>query len=235
MNNFNDAYIDRYLLNELTPNERTNFKQQMELDFNLQEKVQIQKKIMQATKLAAKAETELQIKSITKNWQKYVPELATGKKTMQGIKKQMLVAEELLVSLINQFFTPFSVSFRNVLSEKDMTLEDRAVSFYTQKNYKEALPLLKQLPETNKEAQLMLGNALFISQQYEAAYQQFEQLIQQKPIGYLTDAKWYAGLVLLQLNRTEEAIAHFKWIADDENSGKKMKRKTLEILTQLEV
>lgn len=233
MTNFDDIYIDRYLLNQLTISEQTDFEQTMEADTILKKRVQEHKQLIKATQLTGLMETKAQIRAVTKSWARYVPDLAVSvQEKMQHTKQSIMATAEEIVALVNQFFRPYAVSFRNTLSDNP-TLEENAFNFYNKKDYEQALALLKQLPDTNKEAQLMIGNALLIMQQQEAALGHFKQLIEEKPIGYVSEAHWYAGLALLQLNRKDEAKEHFQKISADEYAGKKIKKKAHEILEQL--
>jgi len=75
MTNFDDNYIDRYLLNQLSDSEKENFDDKLKDDKMLQVKVKTQMKIMQATKKIALFDVQMQIKEATKNWEQYVPAL----------------------------------------------------------------------------------------------------------------------------------------------------------------
>jgi len=233
MTNFDEMYIDRYLLNQLTVSEQHEFEQTMKQNAALVKQVEAQKKLIQATKLVKREATKAQVKTNTKNWEQYVDKLAgTSPSKIYGLKQSIQALSEEMQALINQFFRPYSVNFRNTESEIH-TLEDKAYNFYSQKDYEQAFGLLEQLPNTNKEAKLMLGNALLIEHQYESAYSHFIQLIEENAIGYVSEAHWYAGLSLLQLNRIEEAKIHFQTISINEYAGKKLKNKALEILKKI--
>lgn len=230
MTNFDDTYIDRYLLNQLSENEKIQLEEKLEVDTMLRQKIQVQKKLMQATKLAGRSETIAQIKTVTKNWEQYVPELSEANlDRAHNFKQSLQTTAEELVALVNQFFRPYSVSFRDALTETS-TIEENAFNLYAKKDYEKALPLLKQISPNNKEAKLILGNTLFIMEQFEAAYPHFAQLIDEKAIGYVSDAHWYAGLTLLKLSEIKKAKAHFQKIIVDEYVSKKTKQKALEIL-----
>jgi len=162
-----------------------------------------------------------------------VDKLAASPPTkIHGLKQNIQALSEEMQALINQFFRPYSINFRSTESEIQ-TLEDSAYNFYSQKDYEQALGLLEQLPNTNKEAKLMLGNALLMEHQYSAAYHHFKQLIEENAIGYVSEAHWYAGLALLKLNRIEDAKIHFHTISINKYAGKKLKNKALEILEKL--
>jgi len=79
----------------------------------------------------------------------------------------------------------------------------------------------------------MLGNAMLVAEKFEQAYQQFNDIIEEKPIGYAAEAQWYAGLTLLKLSKPGEAMAHFQKITVDKYAEKKMKRNALKVVEQL--
>jgi len=233
MTNFDDSYIERYLLNQLSEQEKVNFENKIQVDIMLERKVRAHRKIMQAVVLTARSETKVKIKKITRNWEQYVPELVfENKPVKQSFKQNMQAITDEVIALIAQFFRPYSVSYRNVLPEAS-TVEEQAYDLYSKKEYQNALPLLEQLPNDNKEAKLMLGNAFLVLEQFETAYLHFEKLIEEKPIGYVSEAHWYAGLALLQLHRIAEAKTHFQKILIDDYAGKKMKNGANEILMEL--
>jgi len=234
MTNFDENYINRYLFNQLNDSEKKIIQDKMQVDKILQNKVKTQMNIMQATQKIALFDVKKQIKNITKNWEQYVPELTFEK--VSETKDEKLSIEMVidgLANLYNQFFRPYSVSFRKA-SSNNLTIEENAFELYKKEAYQQAIPLLKQLPNENIEAQLMLGNALLITQKFEQALKQFIKIVQQKTIGYTTEAKWFAGLTLLNLDRLDEAKLYFKEITFDKYAEKKIKKKAIEILEQIE-
>lgn len=236
MTNFDDNYIDRYLLNQLKGSDKKNFDDKLKVDTMLQTKVKSQMKIMQAVQKVARANVKMQIGNITKEWEQYVPELKIGSfvaKQGEMLNKGIEAIKEEFIDLINQFFRPYSVSLRKA-STAALTTEEKAFDLYRKKEFEQAITLLKQLPAENIEAKLMLGNALLITENFEQALEQFNIIIEAKPIGYANEAQWYAGLTLLQLNRPIEAKAYFQNISTDKYANKKMKNNAVEIIKQID-
>lgn len=233
MTEFNEDYINRYIFNQLNEREKKSIEAKMQVDNILRNKVKVEMNIMQITQKIARFDVKQQINNITKNWEQYVPELATN--GVAEPQTQTLSIEAIadgLAALMNQFFRPYSVSFRK--DSSNQTIEGNAFKLYKKEAYKEAIPLLKQLPNENIEAKLLLGNALLINQKFEQALQQFTAIIEQKTIGYTSEAQWYAGLTLLNLNKLNEAKLYFKEITINKFAEKKIKNKALEILAHLD-
>jgi len=235
MNN-NDPYqIDRYLMNQLSLDETAAFEDEMSKDLNLANEVEKQRKLIESLQIAGKLESLSQITAITKNWKDFVPELAKLKtNNFETLAKATDEKIDQLIQLAFQFFKPYSVSFRKH-SVENQNEKERAYEFYAKKNYEEALPLLKNLSNKNVETRLMLGNALLATDKPELAYQKFETIINEQPLGFVNDAHWYAGLAALFLNNTQQAMQHFQFVIDDEHAGKKLKTKATNLISHLKL
>ncbi len=228
MGSYDPYQIDRYLMKQLSLEETVAFEKEISRDVNLAKEVEVQKQLIQSLQMVAQLETQQQIKAITKNWKDFVPALSKTKSGgFETLVKKADEKIEQLTQLAFQFFIPYSVSYRKAAAE---TLKEKAYHLYTKKAYEAALPLLRQLPDTNIEARLMTGIALLALQKPEKAYQTFEAIIRAEPFGFLTDAHWYAGLAALCLSEIEKSTAHLQYILKDENSNKKLKAKASDLL-----
>jgi len=235
MGSYDPYQIDRYLMKQLSLDETAAFEEAIKLDAELANQVEEHKRLLQSLQQVGKLEARSQISAITKNWKDFVPALSKTKPG--GFETMIKKADEKIDELIQiayQFFIPYSVSYRNAAS-KTMNEKETAYHLYSKKDYEEALPLLKKLPDKNIEARLMAGIALLALRKPEMAYQEFETIIEEKPLGFLSDAHWYAGLAALCLNETLKSTEHFQFIIKDENSGKKLKTKATDVLSNLKL
>lgn len=235
MGNYDPYQIDRYLMKQLPLEEEVAFEKEISRDANLAKAVEEQKKLIQFLQLSGKLNARKQIKTITKNWKDYVPALSKAKTSaLETIAKKTEKKIEELTQLAFQFFIPYSVSYRNAASAT-MNEQEKAYHLYAKKDYEGALPLLLKLPDKNVEARLMTGIALLALHKSEEAYKEFEKLINEKPLGFLSDAHWYASLAALCINKTQQSNEHLQFIIEDENSDKKLKTKAEGLLNDLKL
>jgi tetratricopeptide (TPR) repeat protein len=109
---------------------------------------------------------------------------------------------------------------------------DMAVSLYNRGDYKAAVTCFEKiLAEKNEEGvktSFMLGVSKMRLEEYNEAVNPFEKVVSHNDNLFIEDAKWYLGICYLNIDEKDKAIATFESIAADSgNRYNKMARKSL--------
>lgn len=109
---------------------------------------------------------------------------------------------------------------------------DMAVNLYNRGDYKAAVTCFEKILEEKKEegvkTSFMLGVSKMRLEEYREAVNPFEKVVSHNDNLFIEDAKWYLGICYLNINEKEKAIATFESIAADSgNRYNKMARKSL--------
>lgn len=227
MNKTIQDQIQLYLLNRLSSTDKVIFEQLIQNDPELKKEVQLQKQIAEALEYMGSMEAKAYLKKSVQNWRQYVPEL---KKSTFTEKIQHSI--EHLNNLVLQFFNPYTAAFRNAVIEQ-FSIQDQAFFYYNKKEYSKAIPLLLKLPREDQEVQMMIGNAYLAQKDYEIAYSNFKQLIENEAIFFLSEAHWYSSLCLTALNQLEEALKHIHYLINDENTSNEIRLNAKTLLQKL--
>lgn len=221
--------IDEYILGKLPPREKNSFEQTLASDPSLLAKVNERKELILVTQLASASDRKKELKQLYKEVE-MEGDNSTSKKeqpaetsTQNSRPKKGMIVRLMpylaiaacltalcyflifnistdLNPLVKEYYSPYSVTVR---SNDNTTVKEKAYKLYTDKEYKNALPLLDQLAPDNEEARLLKGIALLETGSAKDALKTFDGLT--NSLLFADHAKWYAALALLQLNQETKA------------------------------
>lgn len=245
----NTEKIDRYLRNEMPEHERKTFNEAINTNRDLANEVKSQQEIIELIELLDARHKIEAISYKEELEEKHIEELKEKPKTIKRITPVYYLAAASLLLLIgslfilqstqkneyqiiaNQYYSIYLHSDER--SSGDLENKDKAISFYQQAKYTEAINHLKQITDDEPVYQLMLGVAHYEIKKYQTALKHFNVIIDNKDLLYLNEAHWYAALTQLQLNKPEEAIQNLTHIVNDENAAMKIKKKAEELFAKI--
>ncbi|MCA1755838.1 MAG: DUF4482 domain-containing protein [Bacteroidales bacterium] len=242
-------FIERYLDNEMSKDERSWFEKELQGNQWLQQELTLRRKanIYAGDKEVIDFRQKLQ--AAGERHRKLTP--AARKVKNGAVQYAALFAG--LVILGTLFFTfPGSISNRidkitsTTISSVDPVIInvrgddtsnsniiwDMAVSLYNRGDYLAAVTCFEKiLAEKNEEGvktSFMLGVSKMHLEEYKDAINPFEKVISHNDNLFIEDARWYLGVCYLNIDAREKAIATFEAIAADSgNRYSKMARKSL--------
>jgi len=214
--------IDRYLMGRMNGRERKRFQTQIQLDDQLAQEVEIQRLLVAQIKELGDVEMRKKLEKIKIDLTK--EESLPLKNTQIDPKiirwSSLVVAASILFlvfgylryqtnsstssqELYSQNYAAYQLPFNTRSADFKQALWTTAGSFYQQREYAKAIPLLESVLEKikplNAKAQLALGICQMEIAQFEKAIPIFEEIINNN--GHYTEhAIWYTAMAYLGLN-----------------------------------
>ncbi|MBN2522189.1 MAG: tetratricopeptide repeat protein [Bacteroidales bacterium] len=226
-------YVDRYLDNVMSKEERVWFEKELEGNLKLQNEVKLQKNLQTAITdsetMALKEQLNLIHDQVYKPWTVKVSKYSMKKATVivSGLAVAFALVAMLLISQKNkpssadlyaQYFKPAEIgmSFRtsgNAVSNELRT----AMMLYESKRFDEAIVLFEQILEKDNSRiglNLYSGISHLEVNQYDEANLRFKRIIDHKSNAFIESAEWYLGLCYLLKEDEETAVEVFQKIVD---------------------
>jgi len=250
MDNQDIDHIDKYLLSKLSAEEKIAFEQKMSANKELANEVASHKETMAYVEGMADAKMKEEIAAIDVNVDEVWNEsdevleksISQKKSTIKPMYAYLTVAASiaLLVGLSiifsqnNNAFTALTDKHYKVYSigTKGVDNKTEAERLYSNKLYKDAIPLLKQCGNVEPECNLMLGIAYYEQENFDKAIQTFETIESTDRL-HINNSRWYAALTYLQLNHPFKAKESLKMIINNKDAGKKLIEKAEQLLSDL--
>jgi len=239
-------YVDRYLDNVMSKEERIWFEKELEGNLKLQNEVKLQKNLQAAITdsetMALKKQLNLIHDQVYKPWTVKVSKFSMKKATVivSGIAVAFALVALFLISQKNkpssadlyaQYFKPAEIgmSFRtsgNAVSNELRT----AMMLYESKRFDEAIVMFEQILEKDNSRvglNLYSGISHLEVNQYDEANIRFKRIIDHKSNAFIESAEWYLGLCYLLKEDEENAVEVFKKIVDKKGYYAKDAKKIL--------
>lgn len=249
MSNQDIDIIDKYLLEQMSAEEKTAFVLKMETNESLAQEVASHNETMDYIRAIAKEKMKEEAAAIAVNvdevWEEPNEQLISKRKFKPAYTYLAIAASIALLVGLSVLFNQSNGNKFSGLVDKYYKVHpvvarggddtDKAYELYSYKKYREAIPLLKDCKSVEPECNLLLGNAYYEQQAYKQALQAFETLIQDTDNNrpYINDSRWYASLSYLQLNEPQKAIETLSLIVDNKDAGKKLRDKAKNLLSEL--
>ena len=206
--------IDKYLNNELSESELTEFKTVLATDKELA--IEVKKELMIRDALEAYEKERFKQDLQQKKQNKVVNLKNTNKSRWMAIAAGFA----LLLIPIFQVFQHTNANIANQLFEKDQSITsqllspneiqtpfDLAIEAYRNGDYTTATEKLSVLGD-NANTTYVLGHTYYLSQNYTKAIEQFNKVVNSQNPEYLEKAEWYMLLSTLKANKlTDEFYA----------------------------
>lgn len=114
-------------------------------------------------------------------------------------------------NLFNAYFNPYEapINFRSADSPDTDNTFNQALTFYNEKNYQRAIPLLTNIIVTRPDNMLVFllrGTSYLASGNTTQAESDFNSVIRHRQNMFVEQAKWYLALTYLKQDRRKEAI-----------------------------
>ena len=242
-------YVDRYLENVMSKEERIWFEKELEGNLKLQDEVRLQRRLNEA--IADKEAFALDEQLNLIHDQLYKP--WTVKLNKSSMKKAMVIVSGIAVSLAfvavllifqrnsstsgdlyAQYFKPAEIgmNFRTSGNAVSNDLKT-AMILYESKRFDEAIQMFEEiLKKDNSRIGLNLysGISHMEVKQYDEANIQFKKIIDHKTNAFIESAEWYLGLCYLLKEDDEMAIEVFTDISNKDGYYSKESKKILKKL-----
>ncbi len=226
----NENQIDRYLLNQMTPEERSAFETRLENDQSLTQEVSIQREVLEDIEGIGRIELKSKLKQIH---QDLYSSSAQPKTKFRKLFYRVAVAAIFLgvltfgwwslqqapdsTQLYAQNFEPFELSLSQ-RSDGDISLA-KIESAYDAGRYDEAIVMFQEAikDKATQSSQILLGLGISYLQtdQPQKAITQFDQILANNDFNYEDEAQWYLGLAYLKLNDIPNARKHMNVLTSD--------------------
>lgn len=252
MNQINYEMISRYLEGELSGEELLAFEAAMKNDPALAEEVHLYQSIneeMQAHTQDLKEEQALKHKLHQLNKEHFRTEVPKVRKMNRWWLAAVAAVAAAIVLFILRPFSGTSFNNEKVFAaymkeveplpgvvrgnEKDALLE-KATDLYNRKQYKEALPLLREMSTVkpgDTQVKLAAGICLLQTGQYDAANAVFNEIAGGDTI-YKEEAIWYKALTALITNKTDECYTLLQSLSAGSSNAEKAKELMKKIESQ---
>lgn len=245
-------YIQRYLDEEMSPDELKWFLSELDQNIPLQQEVKLHQQVMDAIGEEDIMELREQLDTI------YSEEISEVKAVNHRTKsKKRLVAVSSTVTAViitvliffhnpdqstvnnkifREYYKPYNVTmnYRSAETGVDMMLR-KALTEYENQDYSAALELfqevLKKRPEDNA-TNLYAGVAQIETEQFNAANHKFKTIMNHGTNLFYEQAEWYSGFCYLKMDSTQKAIVVYRTIASGNSSYKNQAVKILDKLKQ---
>ncbi|HYX09609.1 MAG TPA: hypothetical protein VE912_22975, partial [Bacteroidales bacterium] len=230
-------YIQRYLDEEMTPDELKWFLSELDQNIPLQQEVELHRQVMDAIGEEDIMALRDQLDNIyEKETSTLKPPKSRPTSGRKNKKRLIAVSSALSVIIITimvffnqpdqstvnnkifqEYYKPYDVTmnYRSAETGVDMILR-KAFNEYENHDYSAALVLfqevLKKRPEDNA-TNLYTGVSQIETQQYNAANHKFKTIMSNGANLYYEQAEWYSGFCYLKMDSTLEAINVYKNIA----------------------
>ena len=220
------GYVERYLDGVMSPEEQTWFEKELEDNAELNEELELHRKIDRALSEKEITELEAQLDTIYRETYKPLPKIphipgksrkliAYGSAALAGLALVAWIAVGLIshrasgTELYAEFYQPaeINMSFRAAEDMVDSDLR-RAMLLYEEEKYAEAIGLFEKiLTEDDSRIGLNLysGISYMELEEYAKANRNFQRIIDQQAMAFLESAEWYLGLCYLMTEETGQA------------------------------
>jgi len=215
--------IEKYLMERMYGKELEDFKTQIQLDNELAKEVEIQRLMISQIKEIGDLKMRKKLEKIKIDLTKEAP--TQMKNTMISSKRirlsYLVVAASILFlafsyftytanlstcsqELYSQNYGAYELPFNARSVDVEEALWITAGSFYQEKKYAKAIPLLEtvldQTKQPNAKAQLALGICQMELAQFDKAIQTFKHMRENKDSRYTDHAVWYSAMAFLGSN-----------------------------------
>lgn len=225
------AQIERYLNQEMTESERTDFDQQIAQDPDLRETLALYKSFDAALGASTVNAFREQVATALKLRNKNAGDRFAGIARrywlfavgvivllLMGLWYWMRMADQ-PEQIFARYFKPSITldSVRGTAAPQDL-LHDQAMAYYRRQNYPTAIALLQSAIDAdtaqyNSYAYLELAQLYLLNKQPDAALQALNQVVQ----GHTNEKDWYETMAYLQQNDLSSAITRLKILAQTDN------------------
>ena len=239
-------YVDRYLDNVMSKEERIWFEKELEGNLKLQNEVRLQKNLHAAIADQETLALEEQLNAIhdqvykpwavriSKSSIKRAMTIVSGAAVVLALVSVILVSQKNKPSsadLYAEYFKPAEVGMSFRTAENAVSNELRtAMMLYESKRFDEAILLFEQIlndDDSRIGLNLYSGISHLEVNRYDEADLRFKKIIDHKANAFIESAEWYLGLCYLLKEEEEEAIEVFREIADKKGYYAKDAKKIL--------
>lgn len=218
--------IEQYLQGELKGEALANFEQQMQVDEELREEVQAQREVHELlgdTELAAldekltairgefeaaeiktdkpEAVKEVKLNPYRRLWLVAAAVLTLAIAYLGFFREQNLTGPELFTA----YYEPYPADVISRANPEDVTIVEKAILLYAEENYAEAEFLLGVILDPDTRVYFYHGLCLLNQGEDEPALEKLTMAAIDDNSVYQMPAKWYAALLLLRLDKPDEA------------------------------
>jgi tetratricopeptide (TPR) repeat protein len=244
-------YVDRYLDGVMKTDERIWFEKELNASIELQEEVNIQKKIFAVISDTQTLDLHNQLENIYKKeyypWIKSVSIFDRSKKSfymLAGIAATVVILMVIWISsaknniptseLYAEYYQPaeINMSFRTAEDIVDGDLRS-AMLYYENRNYGKAIALFEKILKSDKSRiglNLYSGISYMEINEYAEANKSFRRIIDHKANAFIESAEWYLGLCYIKTGEVNKARQIFQVMASSDGYYKKEARKVLKKL-----
>ncbi len=234
--------LERFIDNDLNPEERSAVKKLIALDPNLSKelklRIDVNKALMEKDIMKLRSDLRMIHAASQKSRSGKVLQLVTRNWHLAAasIVIFIMIGSFLLTNLNNtssdRIYEKYYALEDAVITSRSGNIENSQLSIaldkFQNKEFVEAIALLSPMDE-NQMAQYYLGLSFMEMEQFSDANQSFQKLLDQKDNIFIDQVKWYKALCLLKMNEKEAASLLFSSILEDnnlyaENAGAILKR-----------
>lgn len=222
--------IERYLREEMDHQERKVFEEALNEDESLQEEVDLQQDVFSGIGLFGAEEMKKQLQAIDADEKDSSPIAASrGRPLYTWLAVAASVTALLLVAIFlfnagpnsQELYATYYEPYPNVVNPVERSsgvptdAAGKAMYFYEQGNFEEAIKLFTQEPNLNDLAyRFYLGVSYLGTQQSELAEQTLQPLLEDEEGAFYEAALWYTSLSQLARDQSESAREILEKIAD---------------------
>ena len=238
-------FIERYLANEMGPDEKTWFEKELDGNETLTRELILRKKAESIIKSSDIMDLRSKLHSIEKTRaSKEVSHKIVRRQTFSyaaAFTGVLLIGSIAFYSsrdlskeaIYKKYYNGYeSVSATRSAAPAVTTLYSEAIGFYNNKEYQKAAQALEELlksDQTNIEFRFQLANSYMGAQQYPEAGNSYLKVIGDNNNLFIEDAQWYLGICYIMTDEVEKAKNQFRIISQSEgryqNDAKKILRK----------
>jgi tetratricopeptide (TPR) repeat protein len=238
-------FIDRYLQDEMSPEEKVWFEKELDGNTALVEEIDFQQKVNVALSDKDTLQFKMQLDQIHEEIH-----VATenGKRLIHSVYKNISIAASALAvfmivfsvyfsnrtfsseRLFDQFYQPAeaSVIYRTADNSSDLLVT--AINYYDQQDYAKAIVLFESILQEDgfkPGVNLYSGISYMELNNYEEANNNFQKIINNSPNPFVESASWYLGVSYVLTSEREKAQKLFSALANGNGFYKKDAKKVL--------
>ncbi len=232
MDNKNRHLVSKYLDGELNALEMSGFEEALLQDHKLQEELDLYREVDEALNDTEMLDFRAQLDDLHEELSPKLEKKRSGR-TKRALRYAVAASIAVVISLgtynllfkkvsdskiVSQFYKPYDVTLVNRSANDGLTKTlTTALEKYENQEYKEAIPLFRQVLEYNPDmvaSYLYSGISFFEIEEYRNAGQSFQEVIDHNDNLYVEQAEWYLGFVFLMRDEKDKAKEQFEKIAD---------------------
>ncbi len=236
--NYNEADIQKYLLGEMSGEEKQAFEKVLETDTVLAQVVKEQGKVVEGIEFFAAQEFKGKLQDL---YAEVRPEIIDREVAAPRPRRWLFMGLALVAILVALFFAYRYLQPQPAPAPEQLFAQyyqaydwnpvlrnealpppiNQALDFYDTKAYTKALPLLQQLSQERPQdipTRLALVSSLLANQQASLALPHLEEIAQRNDILYQDQVRWYTALAYLQSDQIAEAKAALQILAQNKNA-----------------